>query len=844
MCSLLLAVCAVSLNPPFINPGTPGGIPPSYDCKARQHAWEFGKATLPQRGEFKTLYDALQLQACGVATPQHEDTWTPPTYTTPTSGVIYADATAASSGTGSEAAPFQTLSAAVAAAAGKAGSTIVLRAGTYHTEQIQLGTAHSGLTIQNYEGEEAVVSGAVPVKVNGKASWTEVDPVHNTWKLDVKGQGFTEMTGLRVGEERAIRAKFPNGHPELSSLHYVSEQYEEGWITDLTTFTPPLDQDRKWSEAKDFSVNGSDWAGVEWPAAEEGPLNQKWTGEGDWGDFYFGMGGFCDDISPPTGYWCSKTPPRGQCYDPVKKTSGGCTQTHMAPSGLSYKDVLPQAANYSNPKGAVVQVWRGGGRWYTNQCQAESINKSSSQLLFSQDVGCNQGGEGSVRANQWWIENVKEECDSPGEFFFDADEEALYYTFNTSQTPTGDEQLVATRTKVLFNVTGTQAAPVRDVAIRGLVIRDAMLTYLGTDVADVHGMPSGGDWALQRSGAILLEGTERTKVDNNLITRVDGNGVFVSNYNRNVTVSNNELSWIGDSAMASWGSTGPCLNGNCSMKVPYGVGPDGRGGNQPRGTTVVGNLVREIGIWQKQSSMWFQAVTSGTTLSQNVHFNGPRAGVNFNDGFGGGDVMEGNLLANCVRESGDHGPFNSWDRLPYITDIGMHRVFTKDNVTGDLPGHELANGPSVIPRFREIRHNFVFDVYSSQEAIDNDDGSSYYLTHNNYFVYAGTGLKSDFGGQWNHHFNNVYAYVNNCFERGNNLAFYNNTCQTNNGNYQSTCSPAYPHGYMTVRDNSVHSTHNVTFCAGDTNSTWSPFLDDDSLTAKGTTALLPFPKSL
>jgi len=62
--------------------------------------------------------------------------------------------------------------------------------------------------------------------------------------------------------------------------------------------------------------------------------------------------------------------------------------------------------------------------------------------------------------------------------------------------------------------------------------------------------------------------------------------------------------------------------------------------------------------------MWFQAVTAQTLVQGNVHFNGPRAGLNFNDGFGGGDVIEHNLLLNCVRESGDHGPYNSWDRVP------------------------------------------------------------------------------------------------------------------------------------------------------------------------------------
>ena len=50
-------------------------------------------------------------------------------------------------------------------------------------------------------------------------------------------------------------------------------------------------------------------------------------------------------------------------------------------------------------------------------------------------------------------------------------------------------------------------------------------------------------------------------------------------------------------------------------------------------------------------------------------FNGPRAGINWDDGFGGGNTFERNLLFNWVRETSDHGNFNSWDRLPYITDV-------------------------------------------------------------------------------------------------------------------------------------------------------------------------------
>ena len=77
---------------------------------------------------------------------------------------------------------------------------------------------------------------------------------------------------------------------------------------------------------------------------------------------------------------------------------------------------------------------------------------------------------------------------------------------------------------------------------------------------------------------------------------------------------------------------------------------------------------------------------------------------------------------------------------------------------------------------REITRNFVVSTYSSQEAIDTDDGSSYYHTHENFFVYAANGLKSDFGGHDNRHYGNVYAYVGDCWGGGNSDWFVNNTC--------------------------------------------------------------------
>ena len=43
-----------------------------------------------------------------------------------------------------------------------------------------------------------------------------------------------------------------------------------------------------------------------------------------------------------------------------------------------------------------------------------------------------------------------------------------------------------------------------------------------------HGVPSAGDWALDRWGAIFLQGTEGAKIDGCTFTRLDGNGIMVS----------------------------------------------------------------------------------------------------------------------------------------------------------------------------------------------------------------------------------------------------------------------------------------------------------------------------
>ena len=126
---------------------------------------------------------------------------------------------------------------------------------------------------------------------------------------------------------------------------------------------------------------------------------------------------------------------------------------------------------------------------------------------------------------------------------------------------------------------------------------------------------------------------------------MDGNCIGVYGYNRYLTFYGNTFEYIGDNVIGLWGIT----NDN-----------DGTIPNQPRYINISSNYVHDIGLYQLQSSLLFQAKSCLNYMSNNIVFNIPRAAILFNDAFGGGNEVISNLIFNTCSQSGDHGPINSW----------------------------------------------------------------------------------------------------------------------------------------------------------------------------------------
>ncbi len=145
--------------------------------------------------------------------------------------------------------------------------------------------------------------------------------------------------------------------------------------------------------------------------------------------------------------------------------------------------------------GAIINVWR-PYRWANWMFEVESYNASTGNFTFGK--GGFQGARGDNAGGDFFIENVFEELDHPGEFYFDKSASRLYLYHNGTGPP--PNTIVAPQLQVLVNISGTQWDPVRGISLEGIGYTATAFTYM-----EPHAIPSAGDWALERYAAVYLQ---------------------------------------------------------------------------------------------------------------------------------------------------------------------------------------------------------------------------------------------------------------------------------------------------------------------------------------------------
>ena len=164
--------------------------------------------------------------------------------------------------------------------------------------------------------------------------------------------------------------------------------------------------------------------------------------------------------------------------------------------------------------------------------------------------------------------------------------------------------------------------------------------------------------------------------------------------------------------------------------------PGPRTEDYPADCTVEDCLLRHFGVVEKQATGVQISMSRRITIRHCSIYEASRAGINISEGTFGGHLIEFCDVFDTVRETGDHGSFNSW---------GRDRFWHLEDAPPDaLPQLALLDAiePTVL-RNNRWRCDHGWDV-------DLDDGSSNYEIYDNLFLRGGLKLREGFHRRvWN-----------------------------------------------------------------------------------------------
>eukprot|EP01065_Artemidia_motanka_P027439 TRINITY_DN32644_c0_g1_i1.p1 TRINITY_DN32644_c0_g1~~TRINITY_DN32644_c0_g1_i1.p1 ORF type:complete len:835 (+),score=217.56 TRINITY_DN32644_c0_g1_i1:48-2552(+) len=591
-------------------------------------------------------------------------------------------------GDGTLARPYATLTKARdslrAARRGGEPADVVIRSGVYAmAAPLQLTAEDSRTRYAACPGERAVISGARRFTVTLRRSHGDVFQAQVPSGLVGADQLF-DISSDAVGT-RLVWSREPNGNAE-TDLQPIGYALAKG--NPLGNAPPPTGAPPYVAEWAPVPTRNNSWFPVYGRANDpRGGGNVVWLHHGDEATVY----------ADGRDFW-NQTLPAGLAWDPSPGTSHGFAVPAFNATGWPVQQTHPRPLLHCMHH----------SEWGNHIWEVASVDVARRTFRFGKG-GWQEGRYATIGQNPFYVEGAKAALDAGGEWWLDEAADTLWLIPN--RTVAGDSvqmELAVPVTPVLFNVSGSPDSPVADVTVQGVT-----LTHTRRTLMDQYEVPSPGDWSVHAGGVVTVSWAQRVAVSGCSFNRTGGNSVAFLNGVDGGSVVGCDMQLIGDSGVVLIGRLPGIGNNGSAAASPHLT--------YPRGTTIASNHIHNIGLWGKQTSALFQAVSCNTTFSGNVVYNGPRAGLNINDGFCGGHRIEGNVMFNWVRETQDHGPINTWDRATYVQpDGGIYPSWNR------IVGNLIMNGPS---GNRDLGNLFP--------AVDNDDGSAYYWIAENVVAYGG-----------------------------------------------------------------------------------------------------------
>lgn len=402
---------------------------------------------------------------------------------------------------------------------------------------------------------------------------------------------------------------------------------------------------------------------------------------------------------------------------------------HQAQPNPEMDPLQPERiALWKNPEGGYVHAMH-TALWGDMHWEIKGKNEDGTLQL---EGGWQNNRPSGMHPLYRFVENIKEELDVPGEWYYDRSESKLYY-MPLPEIDLDEAKVEIVRLKHLIEFNGTKENPVRGIHLQGLTFKHTARTFMENKEQLLR-----SDWTMYRGGAIVFNGAEECSVENCEFDHLGGNTIFVNNYNRYLTVRGcyihhsgaNGIVFVGDSDMVR----SPLFRYGNQNYETMDMTPGPLGDNYPQDCWVDDCLITMTGRDEKQTAPVQISMSQRIRVSHCSIYDVPRAGININEGTFGGHVIEFCDVFNTVLETGDHGSFNSW---------GRDRFWTPDVVTisdqvalhPDMQYWDVLE-PNVL-RYNRWRCDHGWDV-------DLDDGSSFYRIYCNLLLNGGLKMREGY----------------------------------------------------------------------------------------------------
>ena len=398
--------------------------------------------------------------------------------------------------------------------------------------------------------------------------------------------------------------------------------------------------------------------------------------------------------------------------------------------------------------GDIVPTWRnlrdvevvGITRWLDNRLPVESVDGATRTVTFDRAslfalVSSATSGDGTAIPSVYWVENVFEALDTPGQWYLDRPGGVLYCLPRPGEEMSSAE-IIAPRLAQVVRVVGREGAPVHDLRFEGL-------TFAHTEWQPPADYASSLQAGIEVPGALLFDYAERCVVAGGAIEHIGNYGVEVGVGCTDIEITRNRITDIGAGGIRighffSWETdgSGQMTERGLQRKAAMPQGP------HSRRITVADNEIAHGGRFTPEAVGVFVGDNAGNKVIHNhIH-----------------DLFRCGISVGSVQ---DFGPSQARDNIVehnHVHDIGQ-------GMLSDLAGIYTCS-----TRASRVACNVVYDVVRRDYGgwgIYPDEGSHDLLIEKN-LVY-----RCQDGALFAHHNQDITAQ--------NNIFAFNRTAQVERG---------------------------------------------------------------